>query len=102
MAAAGNFWGELVVQLRKEQKISQRKLAEEAHVNRSTLRRIEECGSSGDIEVMERILNYLGYELEAITSSSLADKLKARAELTEDPVQKSKLAASRILAMSLF
>jgi hypothetical protein len=51
---------------------------------------------------MERILNYLGYELEAITSSSLADKLKARAALTEDPVQKSKLAASRILAMSLF
>jgi transcriptional regulator with XRE-family HTH domain len=97
----GNFWGELIAELRSEQKISQRQLAERAKVNRSTLRRIEEGRARGDIDIMERLLNYLGYDLEAITASSRQDLLKKRAEAAKDPAEKSRLAADRLLALSM-
>ncbi|MCL4743871.1 MAG: helix-turn-helix domain-containing protein [Burkholderiaceae bacterium] len=61
-----NFWGELIRCLREEKGLSQRVLADRASVNRSTLRRIEAGKTSADIEMMERVLSYLGYELEAI------------------------------------
>ena len=70
-SSKGNFWGDLVLTLRKEQKISQRRLSVEAKVNRSTLRRIEEGPGRGDIETIERLLNYLGYELEALAAASI-------------------------------
>jgi len=64
--AGANFWGELIRSLRTEQGISQRVLAEGAHVNRSTLRRIEAGKTAGEIDTIERVLGFLGYELEAL------------------------------------
>jgi transcriptional regulator with XRE-family HTH domain len=94
-----NFWGELVLSLRVEQKISQRQLSVGAHVNRSTLRRIEE-GPGGDIETIERLLDYLGYEMEAMSKASVVERLKRQAAETEDPGRKSKLAMARLLGMT--
>ena len=59
--SGNNFWGNLIRSLREEQQISQRTLASAAKVNRSTLRRIESGQTSGDIRIMERLLNHLGY-----------------------------------------
>lgn len=61
-----NFWGELIKSLREEQGISQRVLSEGASINRATLRRIEKGRTPGDIDMIERVLDYLGYDLEAM------------------------------------
>lgn len=95
-----NFWGSLVMSLRTEQNISQRQLASGAKVNRSTLRRIEEGSARGDIDTMERLLMYLGYELEAMTSASVEERAKMRAAQEHDPTAKSRLFASHLLNMS--
>ncbi len=96
----GRFWGDLVLSLRKEQKISQRRLSVGAKVNRSTLRRIEEGDGSGDIETIERLLQYMGYSLEAMTEESLVERTRRQAAETEDPNHKSKLAMQRLLNTS--
>ncbi|MEJ6846701.1 helix-turn-helix domain-containing protein [Sinorhizobium fredii] len=96
-----NFWGRLIRKLREEQKVSQRVLAARAKVNRSTLRRIETGETSGDIEIMERLLGYLGYELEALERSSLEERLRQQAEMEHNPDRRSQLAASRILSLSM-
>lgn len=61
-----NFWGTLIKSLRDEQGISQRVLAHGANINRATLRRIEKGRTPGDIDMIERVLDYLGYDLEAM------------------------------------
>lgn len=94
----GNFWGDLIRKLREEQGISQRVLAARAAVNRSTLRRIEDGRTAGDIETMERVLDYLGYELEALERESQHAR---KAELERNPGRRSELAAHRVLTMRL-
>ncbi len=60
------MWHELVKEIRASKKISQRALATEAAINRSTLRRLE----AGDLTIgfshLEKVLSVLGYELDAI------------------------------------
>jgi len=75
---AGNFWGKLVKDLRGEQGITQRKLAAACRVNRVMLRMIERGEKPGDMDVMERLLEFLGYELDAI----VVRKSEARTENT--------------------
>ena len=70
-------------------------------MNRSTLRRIEAGETSGDMEIMERLLGYLGYALEALERSSLDERLKRQAAHEQNPERRSILAASRVLTMSL-
>lgn len=65
-----NFWGQLVLKLRIEHKMSQRELADRAKINRTTLRRIEEGQSVGDIDSIERLLGVLGHELDALSVST--------------------------------
>lgn len=96
-----NLWGKLIQDLRAENRISQRQLAVKAKVNRSTLRRIEDGEARGDIDIIERLLNYLGYELEAILSESIQDRLKKQAAIETDPSQRSKLAAQRLLSLGM-
>lgn len=98
--AKSNFWGKLIIQLRTEQDISQRELATSAKVNRSTLRRIEDGTTGGDIEVVERILAFLGYDLDAVTTTSRSEQLKARALAARDPNLASKAARSKLLSLS--
>lgn len=83
-----NFWGELIKSLREEKGISQRVLADRARVNRSTLRRIEAGKTSGDIATMERVLEYLGYELEALDREGQRvslEELRARQQMQMAP-----------------
>lgn len=65
-----NFWGGLVKELREKAGSSQRSLADKACVNRSTLRSIEAGLAPGDIDTVERLLDALGYELEALDRAS--------------------------------
>lgn len=57
-------WGAEIKKLRTEQKMSQRKLAKLAGVDRASLRRFEDGESRGNIELVERLAEVLGYEFE--------------------------------------
>jgi transcriptional regulator with XRE-family HTH domain len=70
-----NFWGELIKKLREEQKLTQRMLATQAKVSRTTLRRIETGASSAEVELLERLLRTLGYELEALETTEKHDRM---------------------------
>ena len=61
-----NFWGELLRKLRVEQGVTQRRLASKTGVNRNTLGNIERGVRVGDINTMETLLKFLGYELDAL------------------------------------
>lgn len=100
-AQSNNFWGSLIAGLRAEQKVSQRQLAARARVNRSTLRRIEDGTARGDIDIMERLLKYLGYELEAMSAVSIEERIRAQAALESNPDKRAELAAQRLLSMSV-
>ena len=95
----GNFWGELIHQLRDERRLSQRRLADESKVNRSTLRRIEEGTARGDIAVIERLLSNMGYELEALEQIARKEQRHAAAEAASDPAWRSAHALSRLLEL---
>lgn len=77
------FWGELIQSLRVERHITQRELAVSAKVNRSTLRRIEAGSTPGDMDTVERVLGFLGYELEALDRNFIDDHRKMQAELKQ-------------------
>ncbi|MBY0559992.1 helix-turn-helix transcriptional regulator [Hyphomicrobium sp.] len=96
-----NFWGQLVKKLREEQGVSQRVLASRTEVGRSALRRLEAGGAPGTIDVIERLLDYLGYELEAIKREDHATALKDQAQAEADTKRRSRIALNRILAISL-
>jgi ribosome-binding protein aMBF1 (putative translation factor) len=65
-SARRTAWGEIVRSIRIEQGLSQRQLAELSGVNRNVLRRLENEGGSSTVEVLERLLEIVGYDLEAI------------------------------------
>lgn len=101
MDSSTNFWGTLIKRLRAEQHVSQRQLSSRAKVNRSTLRRIEDGEARGDIDIIERLLNYLGYELEAMAKEGIQQRLKKQAQIEANKEQRAKLAASRLLHMNM-
>jgi transcriptional regulator with XRE-family HTH domain len=88
-----NFWGEQIRTLRDEIGISQRQLAKLAKVNRSTLRRIEAGEARGDIEVIERLLELLGYEMDCHARESKLERLRRWAATMNDPVCRSHINA---------
>ncbi len=94
-----NFWGEEIYKLRMERGLSQRQLANEAQVNRSTLRRIEEGMARGDIDVIGRLLDYMGYGLDMYTVESIKKKKLMSLQEAADPVRKSRDAMSRLLGL---
>ncbi len=94
-----DFWGDLIKELREEQGLTQRQLASQAGVNRTTLRRIESKRARGDIDVIETLLDYLGYELEAIHRDALAELQRRMAEAQNDPAQRSRLAATKLIGL---
>lgn len=95
-----NFWGSLVHQLRAERRLSQRRLADEARVNRSTLRRLEEGTARGDIDVIERLLSKMGYELEALDQGALEQQRRRAQAEADDPDCRSAGALSRLLRLT--
>ena len=96
---ASNFWGNLILKLREEQRISQRTLATTAQVNRATLRRLEAGDTPGDVDVLERLLGCLGYELDALRLESKQRMFPD--ELYRNPERRSKLAVIRVLSINL-
>lgn len=93
-----NFWGTLIKSLRDEQGVSQRVLAEGAQINRATLRRIEKGRTPGDIDMIERVLDYLGYDLEALQRT---DERTRRFDPEHDQRVRLQLVAHRILSIRL-
>lgn len=98
MGENDNFWGNLVLQLRAEQNVSQRQLASGAKVHRATLRRIEAGLARAEIDTMERILVYLGYELEAVSALTQTDRIRRRANEMHDPKERSALIKKALLS----
>jgi transcriptional regulator with XRE-family HTH domain len=98
MPGVNTFWGKLIVQLRAEQGLSQRQLASGAKVNRSTLRLIEEGKTSGYIDSIESLFNYMGYELEVV-DVNVATRLRERKDASEDPKLRSRLASVRLMKL---
>jgi transcriptional regulator with XRE-family HTH domain len=88
-----NFWGELIKKLREERGVTQRTLATEAGVNRSTLRRIEAGLTSGDMETVEKVLNFLGYELEALDRAYIEEHRKVASEMKRRFVEQAEMEA---------
>ena len=84
-----NFWGELIKKLREERGVTQRTLATEAGVNRSTLRRIEAGLTSGDMETVEKVLNFLGYELEALDRAYIEEHRRVQADMKQRFVEQA-------------
>lgn len=93
-----NFWGTLIKSLRDEQGVSQRVLAEGANINRATLRRIEKGRTPGDIDMIERVLDYLGYDLEALQRTPERTR---RFDPEQDQRVRLQLVAHRILSIRL-
>ncbi len=94
-----NFWGTLIRTLREEQGVSQRTLAVKTKVSRSTLRKIEAGETSGDIQVIETLIGYMGYELEAINVGR--DKAQRDSATSVFSDRRSRLAAARVLTIPL-
>lgn len=57
-------WGDLIREIREDQGISQRQLAELAQVNRNALRRLEKCASGSSMDMVERVAKVLGYSFD--------------------------------------
>lgn len=57
-------WGAEIKKLRDEKGMSQRRLAKLAGVDRASLRRFESGESRGNIDLIEKLVEVLGYELE--------------------------------------
>ena len=100
MEPTENFWGNLIKTVRKERGVTQRQLAAGAKVNRSTLRRIEDGEADGDIRIMERLLDYLEYELDAFPREGIKAKRKIEQQAHIDPDLRSKIALQRLMAMT--
>jgi len=64
----------MIRQLREEREMSQRQLAKEALIHRSTLRRIEEDRVDVKSSVLERLANVLGYDMDLISRSTFASQ----------------------------
>lgn len=91
------FWGGLIRELREKQSLSQRKLADLASVNRSTLRKIELGRTSATVSMMERILNCLGHELEAMARVNLNALLIHSLNAEQDSDRQAAMAAKMLL-----
>tara|TARA_R100001086_G_C11814363_1_gene252432 strand:+ start:904 stop:1194 length:291 start_codon:yes stop_codon:yes gene_type:complete len=62
-----NFtWGNLIREIRKEKNISMKQLSELSGVAATTIGGVERKGHNTSVQVLEKLLFALGYELEAM------------------------------------
>jgi len=99
MRTDGNVWGKLLKDLRAEQRVTQRALSAQTGVNRATIRRIELGLISPELRIMERLLDHLGYEMEALARASLDERFRERCQREGDPKRRSELAIIRLLTI---
>lgn len=94
-----NFWGNLVRTLREEQSVSQRVLSARTGVCRTALRRLEISGQSADIAMVERLLYYLGYELDAVQRDSSTNVLTDQIIAETDKKQRARISSRRLMSI---
>jgi len=95
----GNFWGDLLRELRIERHLTLRSLSAQTGVIRATIRRIEIGATSPELRVIEQLLNHLGYDLEAMESEGLEERMRVAAERECDPVKRGRIAVIRLLLL---
>jgi transcriptional regulator with XRE-family HTH domain len=95
-----NFWSKDIRELRLEKGLSQRELAKLAKVNRTTLRSIEEGKGPIQIDIYERLLAALGYELMPIKREVSLEELRRQASIETDPKRRSQLAMQILLRLA--
>lgn len=61
-----SYWGRIVRDRRKELRLTQADLAELSGVSDNTIKNVEAANCSVSLDVYEKILNALGYDLEVI------------------------------------
>jgi transcriptional regulator with XRE-family HTH domain len=72
------FWGAEIKRLREGQRLSQRRLAHLAGVDRASLARFE-CGRSrGNLELVEKLVAVLGYEIDMMWHGFVGGTLPPR------------------------
>jgi len=76
-------------------------LFKEVNINRTTLRKIELGEAKCDIHTLERLLAYLGYEVEAIQKTYKDEELGQASIEAIDSDRRSRLAAVKILTLNL-
>lgn len=59
-------WGDEIRKIREAQGLSQRRLAKLANVDRVSLLRFENGASRGNLDMVEKLVEVLGYEFELI------------------------------------
>jgi len=94
-----NFWGNLVRTLREEQSVSQRVLSARTGVGRTALRRLEISGESADIAMVEKLLHYLGYELDAVQRDSSTNVLADQIAAETDKKQRARISSKRLMSI---
>lgn len=66
MADQPSVWGAIIREIRESQGLSQRELCARTGICRNALRRLETGGDFFSIESLEKLLDFLGYDLDAI------------------------------------
>jgi transcriptional regulator with XRE-family HTH domain len=59
-------WGDEIRKIRESQGLSQRRLAKLADVDRASLLRFESGASRGNLDMVEKLVEVLGYEFDLI------------------------------------
>jgi transcriptional regulator with XRE-family HTH domain len=95
------FYSQLLQQLRAEQCMSQRRLAELTGINRTVLRKFELGTGRLDVRNYARVLVPLGHNLEVVTEANLLERLRRQAAIEADPRLRSELAARILLEMTI-
>ena len=67
VASTNFYWGRVVREIRREQNISIKQLGRISGVGENTIGNIERRSQNCSVQVLEKILSSLGYELEAMT-----------------------------------
>ncbi len=69
------FWGAEIKRLREAQNLSQRRLASLAGVDRASLARFELGRSRGNLELVEKLVAVLGYEIDMMWHGFVGGRL---------------------------
>jgi transcriptional regulator with XRE-family HTH domain len=95
------FYSQTLRQLREQQLMSQRRLADLTGINRTVLRNFELGRGRMDVRNYARLLVPLGHSLEVITEENLLERLRRRAAIEADPRLRSELAAKILLEIRI-
>ncbi|MFO1157251.1 MAG: helix-turn-helix transcriptional regulator [Reyranellaceae bacterium] len=76
------FWGAEIKRMRQTQRLSQRRLADLAGIDRGSLVRFEDGKSRGNMELVEKVIGVLGYEIDMMWCGFVGGTLQPRLPLS--------------------